>query len=486
MLTTRHNLAYSHDNAITISGFIYSEFSEYLKSLRERNILSRDLVSAEQKRIYDLTGGSPLFTESVCRLIRFLSFNEAIKGWGKDEGSKARAAALDREVSMLSPEAKRVLLAVSLLTEASVPEISEITEYSHEDIHKYIQELSSLFLLAGETLADQPRFSVPENTVKLVTERSTILVTDHKKITEKVKLVRGTYKSGISNDNRVGLAIAQANTLLRSGDSQSALATIDDARKKLPKNSDLISYKTVLLMQFDPPRFEEARRLAREAYNMGCRRPSMISAWFEAEWCANHYMGAEEAARAAISNSIPGFSEWRVKLAAALVSRADSSKSGVSIDTRVKTFFDASFALMEAIKASKEPEAKDFQSIQFDIHDRIWNLIVNNLGSLDRFDFGVEALEKMVKAGDSRFINANHALTILNQICSFLESPTIRKSQTTIAASEIRIQRCIKMIDRRKAEAKNDVRNAQLDEQIDKFQARYAEATNTQKIELAK
>lgn len=473
LLTTRHNLAYSHDYAISIGGFNKEEFDEYLGSLRERNILCRNLSSNEVQRLHQLTEGSPLYTESVCRLLKFSSFNDALKGWGKNEGSKARAAALDREISMLSPEAKRILLTASLLIEASVPEISEVTEYPQDVVSISIQELNSLFLLASETLGDQPRFSVPENTIKLVLEQASSLVTDHKRLTEKVASLRGANKAEKSRDHRVGLAIAQAQALLRQGDNQAALATIDDARKRIPGNYDLLSYRSVLLMRFNPPRFEEARRNARDAFNKGCRRPSMFFAWFEAEWSANHFIGAEEVANEAIKNGVSTNADWNVKLAAALVSKAEDSKVGISLERKIGTFFEASNALARAIKLSRNTEAKEWEKILFDIHDRIWKLVRNNLDGIDGIDMAVESLGKIWEYGDYRFINANHALTTLHSICLFMESPVNRKSKAAILAAEIRLGRCRKMIENRLIKFPEDSRNEQIKTGLNEMLLRY-------------
>ena len=480
LLTTRHNRAYSHDIAITINGFDSVEFGDYLSSLRERNILQRDLDTKEKKRLLDETDGSPLYTESVCRLLRFQAFDEAIKGWGKDAGARVRAAALDREVSMLSPESRRVLLTAALLSEASKPEISEITEYPQDVVLQCIQELSSLFLLAGETLADQPRFSVPDNTVRLVLERASTLVTDHTRLKDRVAQARGGNKVGKNNDRRIGLVIAQAKSMMRLGFLPESLETIDDASKRFKNNPDLLGFRAELLMKFSPPRFDEARRNARDAFHISCRRPAMFFAWFEAEWEAGHFVGAEEAAKAAISNAVPGNGDWWVKLAAALVSRAEDQKVGASIDRKIVTFLEASSALDHSIKFAHGAEVKQWERIQYDVHDRIWKLLEGSLADLDGVDLAVDALEKVWRAGDMRFSNANHAIAIGEAICSYLESPLNRRSAKAIHAAGIRMERCQKLIAQRKAKYPDDTRHPYLDESVDRVYARYALAISRQ------
>lgn len=479
LLTTRHNLSYSHDSAITVGGFDESEFLEYLSTLQERHVLQRALTPSETRVLHELTGGSPLYTESVCRLLRFQSFNDAVKGWGKDAGAQVRAAALEREISMLAPESKRILLTAAMLTESSVPEIAEITEYPQETVLRAIHELSSLFLLAGETLGDLPRFSVPENTVRLVLERESVLVTDHKRLRDRITQYRTGSNSPKARDRRVGNAVAQAQALLRLGDIAGALSTVDDAKKLLKGKYDLLGFRAEILMRFDPPKYEEARRNAREAFQKQCRRPSMYFAWFEAEWLANHFVGAEEVARAAIENSVPGNGEWWVRLAAALVSRAEDQKVESVVDKKISTFFEASSALATAIQSVRGSDGKQWEKIQFDIHDRVWKLLRGTLTDLNGIDMAVQALEKIWGLGDYRVTNANRSLAVAEAICSYLESPFIKKSEALIHATDLRLQRCQTLLLRRREKYPEDSRQSVLDKSLDSVRTRFSNVLTT-------
>lgn len=479
LLTTRHNLSYSHDSAITIKGFNESEFLEYLNTLQERHVLQRALSSKETRTLHELTGGSPLFTESVCRLLRFQSFSDAIKGWGKDAGTQVRAAALEREISMLAPESKRVLLTAAMLKEASAPEIAEITEYPQDVVLKGIHELSSLFLLAGEALGDLPRFSVPDNTVRLVLERESTLVTDHKRLRERIAHYRAGANSPKAKDRRVGSAIAQAQTLMRLSEIAAALETVDDARRMLKGNPDLLGFRAEVLMRFKPPRYEEARRNAREAFQKHCRRPTMYEAWFEAEWLAGHFVGAEEAARAAIDNSAPGNGEWWVKLAAAQVSRAEGQQVGAVREKKISILLEASSALVNAIHSVPLSEGKEWERTQFDIHDRIWKIVGDALSDLINIDIAVQALEKMWSLGDYRFTNAKRSLAIANAICTYLESPFTKHSEASKHAAEVRFQRCQGLLVKRQEKYPTDTRRASVDAALDMVRTRFSDALST-------
>lgn len=129
LLTTRINLGYSSDIAIQVKGFDLDDYRAYIKILQER-YKQTVLTESQITTIHEVTGGSPLFTESLYRLMRFSNFGNAISDWRGHLGEDARAAALSREVDQLNPESKRVLLATAYLNECSLIELTQVTGYS--------------------------------------------------------------------------------------------------------------------------------------------------------------------------------------------------------------------------------------------------------------------------------------------------------------------------------------------------------------------
>lgn len=462
LLTTRHNHAYSADLATQITGFEEPEFSAYLDSLFERKLLSRDLSRNQRRMLLETTQGSPLFIESVCRLLRFQSFEEAIKGWESAGGTRVRAAALDREVTMLSPEAKRVLLAAVYFGEASVPEIAEATEFPQDDVHRYIQDLNSLFLLADQTLGDQPRFSVPENTYRLVIERASTMATDYRRLENRVKTIRNGPPAGVRRKGLgVGQAISQAQAQARGGDLDGALQTIDDAIKRLKRNADLLGVRSELLMKFAPPRCEEARQCARDAFNGKCRRRDMFHSWFDAEWEVSNFVGAAECARAALDGGSASDGSWWVKLAGALRAMADDYKDHESLTRKIRTYFEASKALRCAIRTGGY-ETRWWETLQCETHDNIWALLSDRLDSIEGLDDAVEALEAIWKAGDSRYRNASRAVFVCRAAATYFERLSTRKSESAIRAVELRFERARKLVDLRVERFSGDARNEGL------------------------
>ena len=385
---------------------------------------------------------------------------------------------------MLSPEAKRVLLASAITGEVSIPELADITEYPQEEIRRFIQELSSLFLLAGEALGDQPRFSVPDNTIRMVLERATTLVTDHRRLRDRAIQSRSGTGGSRTKDQRVGHAIAQAQAQLKLGDTNGALKTIDDARKTIKNHPDLLGYRAEVLIRLDPPKYDEARRNARDAFQKNCRRPSMYEAWFEAEWNENNFVGAEEVARAAIGNSISGNGTWWVRLAAALASRADSQNVGTTQDKRISTYLEASSALGQAINSTRGGDGKEWEKIRFDIHDRIWQLVRNTLSDLNGIDVAVGALESISSLKDFRFTNANHAISIAESICILLESSVAKISEAGLAASELRFKRLETLLRKRQSIYPDDTRQPALDTALESVTKRFSDAVSDRRSRI--
>ena len=105
LLTTRVNFSYSPDNVLKLNGLEPAEYQEYVQVVRGRYCL-QPLKDAKIAQLRDVSGGSPLFTDSLLRLERRgLTLDQAITQWKGEKGLEARKAALQREIQQLSREA---------------------------------------------------------------------------------------------------------------------------------------------------------------------------------------------------------------------------------------------------------------------------------------------------------------------------------------------------------------------------------------------
>jgi hypothetical protein len=85
------------------------------------------------KDIHAVTEGSPLYVEDLLRLATVVPVREAINVWRGKKGDEARAYALGRELDLLSPRAREVIVAASLGDGAvSLAEIEALTGITEE------------------------------------------------------------------------------------------------------------------------------------------------------------------------------------------------------------------------------------------------------------------------------------------------------------------------------------------------------------------
>jgi len=339
LLTTRVNLSYSPDNVLKLNGLLINEFREYIRLTRERYGLTL-IKDSKIAHIHDLSGGSPLFTDSMLRLERRgLSLEQAIKQWTGEKGLEARKAALEREVQQLSREAKRVLYVISLERNVSYVELKQILSYTDQTIGDAIQELKGLFLVSAPSIAKEARYTVEPNTGLLVLELGQKLGIDHTALNKSAKSAR-TDAIGLSLQKRsgiVGQAISQAVALLKSENPRDALKTVTDASKKLNKpHPDLLLAIGRFSLKQDPPNQDQASSVFEQAYSLGQRKPLLFELWFDAEFGRNKFDSALFVATAAIELQVGDNFRWyerRAQVHVALVNRSDSR---ITVDAAIR------------------------------------------------------------------------------------------------------------------------------------------------------
>jgi hypothetical protein len=421
LFTTRNNEINSINTVIHLEGLPEGDdFNEFVYKISGR-LKVTNLASSDISKIYQTTLGSPLFTESLLRLLRWTPLNEALAQWKGEKGVNVRAAALKREINSLSTESKRLILVIALMVEASVVELQEVLAYNTEIIEGCLNELDSLFLIAAPEIASTPRFRVPANTRRLVLDEGTKLVTDRVKLESEVSNFKKRTNKKPPADQRVASAISQAESFLRSGDLNKALDTVKDAKKSTKNHFDLLSYEASLLLKHNPPRNNEARNLARQAFDKGCRKSELFETWFEAEFLSENFNGAIEAADAALN--LKDNNEWQIRKAVALSRKADNLGNSGNFDSATRTMFEASKLLKLATSVATRDEVTDIRSKQFLIHDQIWIWPINESGFI-KAAAQLDILENMRKYGDYRGTNKKRVLATFSLLASYIDKLT--------------------------------------------------------------
>jgi hypothetical protein len=366
LLTTRINFSYSPDNVLKLDGLRRDEFADYVDVLRSRYKLP-PLESSKVDHLHDVSNGSPLFTDSLLRLERRgLTLNKAIQQWKGQQGMEARKAALKREVDYLSNRARRVLYVISLLKSCIYAELIRIVDYAEQTLGDALVELSSLFLINMPAVAKQAVYTVDPNTALLVMEIAPSLGIDHTALMARAKSA-GSDAIGLTTQRRsqaVGLAIAQASALARTGDAKAALEVIRAAAKKLSNpHIDLLLAYGRFSLKLNPPNRDEASQAFEQAYEKGQRKRLMFDLWFEAEYGRSSFEAALDVAQKALESRVG--EEWLWHERRAQVHIAMARRAGFSI-AKDRALREIGHAIVDLRKA-KEKSNSTIQRQQADL-----------------------------------------------------------------------------------------------------------------------
>lgn len=388
LLTTRRNLTHSGDVAIELEGLKGEEYSDYVKLLQDR--FKGPLMSDRDiELLHTATHGSPLFTDSLFRLVRRGStVKKASEDWRGQKGAQARAAALMVEIESLSDESKRVLLVVAILRSCSRKELLQACKYVDEILSECLEELSSFYLISAPRIRTEPRYEVLETMYSLVIQIKEKLVPNAEKFEREVRDLRksGLVGKSVNETSLVGHAIAEASAFLRDGDVVEALKIIGAAQRRSKYHPDLYLMQGNCLMRALPSRPNEARKVFRKAYDGGVCKPMLFDLWYQAEFEDNHPVGALTVCELAISGDVRRNGSWeRNKMIALTRIATDQERSG-DIEAAIKGLdAAANFGYTSLLKMPQQEQFAVKESL-FDLNDSIMKIgrretssIVHNL-----------------------------------------------------------------------------------------------------------
>jgi len=366
LVTTRMNLTYSPDTCLTIGGMELDEYHAFTVGLASRMQLERPFSWKELERLRTATDGSPLYTESLLRLLRQgESLGSAIQSWRGQDGENVRAAALRREIEHLTPEARRVLLAAAHLSEASLAELHEVTGLARGALSKCVGELQSLFLLSAPGLsAEEPRFRINDTTARFALEAADKLVPDPKAIQKTVRTFRsGGSTDGHSRSSVVARGVSQAMAQLRSGNFDGAVETAQATVKETDSGDAYLLLGRCqearwLNVQGAPTESRDAvesRKAFRRAHELGTRKPELYELWFEAEYRAEHFGGAVDVATTCLGLPPTDPGDWYTRRGAARAALARTRALHGSAAQAQNDYSEAISDLESARKCTRDP-----------------------------------------------------------------------------------------------------------------------------------
>ena len=420
LLTTRANFAFSDSQCIEVPGL---EGDPYRLLVEDRvSRLGLSLNSRQVRQLHNASGGSPLWTDSILRLMKQgYNFDQALIEWKGKPGEDARSAALRKELEALSVGSKRILYAASIKENCSREELLEITKIGKTEFAECITELQALFLVeAPKIIENEPRFFIAEATAAAVIEAGEDLVPDHKRLLAAVRefAKRARAISGGNARGKVGEAVRQAMAFISAGQSELAIQTVEAALRGMPDHPDLLMLKGRCLREARP---SDAIDAFSNAYKRGQRRPLLFEMWYQALTNQGHYATAADVANLAIDNELDK-AEWLPRRAQAWVHIGIIKNRDSEPDAAVDMLQKAADDLVAAIRTKRGGRghtgelSRDVQSI----HDGIWSIVSKGSGlvsDLRAFD----AAKKMFERGDHRIENVERLVAATMKLVTGLE-----------------------------------------------------------------
>jgi hypothetical protein len=409
LITTRKKLAYSSDICLDVPGFPIEDFTTYIRSLVDKYCL-KQIKRKDIENLHKTCDGSPLLASSILRLYKQgVPLSLAIKDWKGEAGEDARNAALKREIWTLTPDAKRVLLAIFHFVTCSYTELKQSVGMEQLKLIDCLEELQSLFLVNEPKLIEsEERFSISNTTALIVSEIQSEMAFDHRKLEKTIKSMKqGPSVRKTGNTRKVGVAINQAIALIKDGRVSEAIETVDQQLRFLSKNPDLILMKARCYASVEKPDYEKVRNLLRQSLAAGQRKELLYDLWFKAESKLNSANGIIEVSQNALEFEDFDKKSWLERVAIGLVLRSKHR----DFESEIKDLMEASSYLTKSLSyldlTSKEIRIEELNIL----HNTIWSKLEtsNNHSWLTCFDFVLD----LMKRGDVRtkmYVNARRCL----------------------------------------------------------------------------
>ncbi len=273
-----------------VKGFDAHEAAEFILSrCQSMELDSRAFDQKTIQRVLSVTEGSPLYIEELLRFTPTVSsVSEAIKLWESRKGNAARQYALGRECDLLTPNARKVLLASSICPHAiSFAEIESISGLDTQTVTAALQELQKLFLFPKPKLIEgEQRFEINLNTKALICE---VYGNDdtYRRLQEACRVIH----NGVSETGRgaIGAIIRQAIFLEKTSKYEEAEHLLLNALDKYSSNPDLIGVLGKIYKSWQPSRITDAREKFNRAWQLKSSKIEMYEHWWlmeikEREW----------------------------------------------------------------------------------------------------------------------------------------------------------------------------------------------------------
>lgn len=275
IITARRNLGAHRAYYIEVEGFGYDDFVRFVEEKANLLQIKNPIKTGELQDFWASSGGSPLFTLSVLRLMMLGdTLRDALKNWRGSDGEAVRDAAFRREIGRLKRKEASVLLALCHVPSASAVQLSAILNLSRFEIQEAIDGLRAFSMMEVETdLLGGSTYSIPA-TLALVRPLVESRVTDHDEVAQ-----RCAEYTALSNNKApyVGEVVTRAIALLATKKHSEAISLVRSALSELPEDGDLLCLLGRCYQESGND--SRAKDELSRAFDLGCRKRELFTHW---------------------------------------------------------------------------------------------------------------------------------------------------------------------------------------------------------------
>lgn len=403
LVTTRANVTYSHDIAISVPGLEGDEYTEYVDQLSESFGLPTFSLK-EKSKLQAASEGSPLYTESIFRLCKLgYKLSQAISDWKGEKGEDVRDAALKREIDQLTVESRKILFLLTVIGSCSIAEIRDYLDLERSQVDRCITELGSLFLLQDAPIIEnEPRYEIGRSITSMIQSHGVSFLPNQVKLEREIQERAKAFEHNRRGTKReeVAKAIAQCNALIRQQNFLDAEKTIKNVlrRDRYARNPDLL-LMLGKVSYFDPgATAADAKRKFSDAFHAGQRKELLFDLWFDTEKIDGSAAGAMEVCDFAILDGKHTTTLWYRRAAE---TRLDLSKKVSTFNRAATLLVEAHGYVSSALRYSPKRYRDGLKEMSKDIVDELWQLSEIH----GEYEIAMKALDNAISAGDIRSVN---------------------------------------------------------------------------------
>ncbi|WP_082955185.1 ATP-binding protein [Mycobacterium mantenii] len=361
LFTSRRKFAGMGETRTDVSGLPEDEALEFVRKWCECEGFNQEkLTSADQRAIIKACEGSPLFMGDLLRLIascanRAGKFEPApvIRDWMGQKGDTVRRYALQREMDMLTDNARRILEAMGIAGRpVTIEEISVLTAFSTRVVLGAIDELRQLYLLNAPALEEEtPRYHLNGNLAILV--RSELADTPReKKLAAALEALEGRGPE-LAQATHVRDITRQARLLINGNRLAEAERLLQRAIEDHPESAHFLALLGFAYIDWQPRRNADARHVFDRAAQLRHDDKAMFLAWSRIEYEQGNWQNAINAAEAGLRNRSRKDPMLMQAEARAHLGMARAFRSAFHEGKARESFAAADRLLEEAIKEAK-------------------------------------------------------------------------------------------------------------------------------------